>query len=223
VWRRVAAGQPCCRAELPRLVVTRDALSEVPPEFFLDGPPEGGDLLLRRIIRAARAARGRPHTGRLGGSRRQPAAALPILAFGLSIGAAIGRQTARIGQANGSPPPTVSTGVDTSREQTLTGVNQATGASMTVVVKPAAGWVRLHADVGGVAAGTSCQLIVTSRGGTSTVVGSWLVSATGELQGTVLDGSALVAPPNVAAVSVRTSDGRLMVMAKPSPTASATS
>jgi hypothetical protein len=204
-----------CRAELARLVVTRDALREVPPEFFLDGAPEGADLLLQRTIRTMRVARSGPLTGRPGRSRWQSAAAVVILACGLSIGAVIGRQTAPTGPANGTPAPTVPASVDTSSGQTLTGVNPATAASMTVVVKPAVGWVRLHADVRGVAAGTPCQLIVHSRDGTSTVAGSWLVSVTGERQGTVLDGSALVAPAEVASVSVRTIDGRPIVMAKP--------
>ena len=204
-----------CRVELARLVVTRDALGEVPPEFFLDGPPEGGDLLLQRIIRTVRAAGSQPLTGRPRRFRRQSAAAVVILAFGLSVGAVIGRQTALIGQANGPPTPTVSASIDASSGQTLTGVNPATGASMTVVVKPAVGWVRLHADVRGVPAGTPCQLIVTRHDGTSTVAGSWLVSAIGEQQGTVLDGSALVAPDEMATVSVRTPDGRTIVTAKP--------
>ena len=33
-----------CRAELHALSELEAALGEVPPEAFLDGPPEGGDL-----------------------------------------------------------------------------------------------------------------------------------------------------------------------------------
>ncbi|HEV7898242.1 MAG TPA: hypothetical protein VGP31_10405 [Planosporangium sp.] len=57
---------------------------------------------------------------------------------------------------------------------------------------PAAGWVRVHADVTGIKAGTRCRLMVVARGGAPVVAGSWLVSSKGESEGTSLDGSALV-------------------------------
>ena len=43
-----------CRTELDELIAMRDMLGEVPPEAFLDGPPEGGDLLLQRTLRQVR-------------------------------------------------------------------------------------------------------------------------------------------------------------------------
>src|SRR5947209_17092904 len=53
------AGCPECRAELEELTALEAVLGEVPPEAFLDGPPEGGDLLLQRTLRTVRAERGR--------------------------------------------------------------------------------------------------------------------------------------------------------------------
>ena len=35
----------------------KEFLGEVPPEAFLEGPPEGGDLLLQRTLREVRRAR----------------------------------------------------------------------------------------------------------------------------------------------------------------------
>jgi len=54
------AGCPDCRREVADLNDLRAALDEVPPEAFLDGPPDGGDLLLRRTVRAARAETAAP-------------------------------------------------------------------------------------------------------------------------------------------------------------------
>src|SRR5690242_8535108 len=49
-----------CRAELAELSELKDLLGEVPPEAFLDGPPEGGDLLLQRTLREARSEEQQP-------------------------------------------------------------------------------------------------------------------------------------------------------------------
>jgi hypothetical protein len=204
-----------CRAELATLSTTRDLLGEVPPEAFLSGPPEGGDLALQRTLRAVRAERARADRVEPGRSRRlfAVAAGIAALAVGVAVGAVIGRQTAPavpIGAppASSGPASTGATGV-----RVLAGTDQTTGVSVTVVLTPAAGWVRIHARVDGVAAGTRCQLVVTSRSGASVIAGSWLASTVGEKQGTMLDGSALVAPADVASVAVLTLDGRRLVSA----------
>ena len=54
------ANCPGCREELDELESLRARLEQVPAEAFLDGPPDGGDLLLARTIRQARAERRRP-------------------------------------------------------------------------------------------------------------------------------------------------------------------
>ena len=45
-----------CREELAQLEEMTVLLGEVPPEAFLDGTPDDGDLMLQRTLRAARAA-----------------------------------------------------------------------------------------------------------------------------------------------------------------------
>ncbi|MEV6689790.1 zf-HC2 domain-containing protein, partial [Streptomyces sp. NPDC051130] len=58
-----------CREEVAALCEMERALGEVPAEAFLDGPPQGGDLLLRRTlrqVRSERAARARRRYGLAG-------------------------------------------------------------------------------------------------------------------------------------------------------------
>ncbi|MFB7293497.1 anti-sigma factor family protein, partial [Actinacidiphila glaucinigra] len=64
-----AASCEPCGTELGELRALARALGGVPPEAFLDGPPEGGDLLLQRTLRQVRAERA-------GARRRRRAAAV---------------------------------------------------------------------------------------------------------------------------------------------------
>src|SRR6478609_3777124 len=48
-----------CRQELRELREITDVLGEVPPEMFMDGPPEGGDLLVDRAVGQVRRERRR--------------------------------------------------------------------------------------------------------------------------------------------------------------------
>jgi len=82
---------------------------------------------------------------------------------------------------------------------------------MTVALTPAAGWVRIDVKVDGVKAGLRCRLDVVDKRGMHVQAGSWLVSATGEKQGTKLNGTALVAPADVSSVDVVTFDGQTLV------------
>src|SRR5262249_30880013 len=97
--------------------------------------------------------------------------------------------------------------------RTVSATDPRTGAKITATVTPAAGWVRVHADVGGVPAGKRCELVVVPRSGAPVVAGSWLVSPKGAKDGTSLDGSALVAATDVAAVEVVTFDNEKLVSA----------
>ncbi|HKS44089.1 MAG TPA: anti-sigma factor, partial [Amycolatopsis sp.] len=110
-------------------------------------------------------------------------------------GAAVGRVTAG---TNALSPGT----------KTMSYTDSATGASMKVSVQPAAGWVRLSADVKGIPKGEKCRMFVVSREGAREEAGSWLVSESGETSGTTLDGSALIAPDDVAQVEVENFDGK---------------
>lgn len=195
----VRCGQ--CRYELDELrMLDRALLDIVPPEALLDGPPPDGDLLLQRMVRQVRDESAAPR------SRRQlalvAAAVVAIAAVGIGS-AALGRVTA---------PETV-TAAPAPGAFVLVGTNPTTGSELTVTITPAAGWVRLSATVGGIPAGQECQLLAVSRDGTTQIAGSWLVSPTGEQNGTVLNGAALVAPADLVAVRVENFDGREFVTA----------
>jgi Putative zinc-finger len=218
-----------CRHELADLAEIREMLGEVPPEAFLDGPPEGGDLLLQRTLRRVRAeapavesARPRSSVERstTSGSRWQrfalaAASIVAIAAAAVGSGFVIGRNTAPDGGAQPPPatgaPSVTATGSTVPGTFRVSGTDPKTGASLRALITPAAGWVRVHADVGGIRAGEKCLLIVRSRNGTPVIAGSWLVSPKGEKDGTTLDGSALVAATDVASIDVETFDGRKLI------------
>jgi anti-sigma factor RsiW len=201
------AGCAECRAELGELSELEAALAQVPPEAFLEGPPDGGDLLLQRTLRQVRKERtaaARP--------RRLLVAAgvVALVAAALGGGALIGRGTAPSVQAGGGTP-TASAPATSVPTRTFAATDPKSGASMTVGLTPAAGWVRIHVSAGGIKAGQKCRLEVVDKRGTATQAGSWLVSPAGEKQGTTLDGTALVAPADVASVDVVTFDGQRLV------------
>ncbi len=74
---------------------------------------------------------------------------------------------------------------------------------------PAAGWVRVNASVTGIPQGQKCVLVVKSKSGDTEIAGSWLVGPKAAKNGTNLDGSALVAPDQVASVAVMSTSGTL--------------
>ncbi|GAB3577137.1 zf-HC2 domain-containing protein [Amycolatopsis endophytica] len=186
-----------CQAEVASLRMARDALQVVPPEAMLDGPPEGSDLLLRRTLNQVRSER----ASRVRRNRLVTAAAAVAVAIAVAAGGAvIGRTTA---------PSSVTAQEPGTRNVSAT--DAATGASMSVAVRPAAGWVRLSASVEGIPQGQKCRLVVFSRDGSRVEAGSWLVSAAGAREGTALDGFALVSPADVASVAVENLDGRRFV------------
>jgi hypothetical protein len=224
-----AAACAECRSELAELEAIRDMLREVPPEAFLDGPPEGGDLLLQRTLRRVRVEaapageradqrRGSGRSTRSGGGQRFALAAASVAAIAVAAvgsGFVIGRNTAADGRAQPPPPsstPSVGpTGSALPGARRVSGTDPNTGALLTALITPAPGWIRVHAEVGGIKAGSKCVLVVRSRNGTSVVAGSWLVSAKGEKEGTALDGTALVAPVDVASIDVETTDGMKLI------------
>lgn len=191
---------PDGRREVSELVGMRAALDTVPPEAFLDGPPPGADLLLQRTLRRVRAEEGlspaatKPSMGR----RLTAVAAAVAIAGGALVGGIF------IGQGDDQPPGQA--GIAFPQVQ-----DGGTGATMDVKVEPLAGWVKVHAKVSGIEQGEQCQLVVTAKDNSQKVAGSWLVTETGEHQGTSLDGPALVAPKDVKSVDVITFDGRKLV------------
>ena len=91
-----------CRTELAELEEMKDYLGEVPPEAFLEGPPEGGDLLLQRTLREVRELTPEPVQAPAPVKRRSRwllvAAALVLVAGALGAGVALGRSTRAAGQ-----------------------------------------------------------------------------------------------------------------------------
>ncbi|WNV89358.1 zf-HC2 domain-containing protein [Umezawaea sp. Da 62-37] len=197
---------PECRAELDDLRAVEASLGDVPPEALLDGPPEGGDLLLQRTLRQMRTERG-------GAVRRRQfalgAAAAVVIAVVLGSGVVVGRSTAP--QEEALPAPVTSTANPPAGTKVSSFTDPDTGAVMSVQVKPAAGWVRVNAAIGGIPQNEKCRLFVVAKDGHREEIGSWLVSKTGESEGTNLDGSALIAPDDVAAVEVVNFDGKKFV------------
>ena len=199
------AGCAGCRAEVDSLREWTSALMAVPEPMLLEGPPDGGDLLLQRTLRAVRAE----SSGRL---RRRTAllsaAAVVVAVAVIGGGVLVGRATA---PSTPTAQPTVTTSVPPTAvpgTRTGTAVDAATGARITVAVAPASGWVRVTAAVAGIPAGEKCVLEVVGRDGSVAQAGSWVVSPVGEADGTTLNGSALIDPADVRSVRVVTTSGK---------------
>ncbi|QJY48758.1 anti-sigma factor family protein [Pseudonocardia broussonetiae] len=183
------AGCADCRREFASLSRTALALRDVPPEVFLDGPPDS-DLLLARTVRAVRAERG--------GARRRRR--LALVAAAVAVAVALVGGGAVLGQALAPGSTTVAAGA-----RTLEGTAGTIVASATVT--PAAGWVRVATTVRGIPAGKRCTIIVVGRDGTENVAGSWLVSPAWEVEGGTVQGSAIIDPEDVLAVAIRDEGG----------------
>jgi hypothetical protein len=201
------AGCPHCRRELAELREVDGALRGVPAELFLDGPPPGGELVLQRTRRQVRAERGEGGVRR---GRRRRALIAAVLAALVGVGAAgvaLGRVTA--GETITAAPTTPRV----TGSRVLTGVDPSTGARMAVTVTPAAGWVRVKATVIGIPAGERCTLVIVDRNRDRYIAASWLASPAAEKNGITLEGAAIVAPGDLAAVAVQDSERRELVIA----------
>jgi len=198
------AGCAECQAEVQSLQEWTMALEAVPEAMLLDGPPEGGDLLLQRTLRQIRdESVGRRHRR----TALMSAAAAVVVAAAIGSGVAVGRGTVDPGTQVALPTPSVEQ-TTIPGTKTATAVDAGTGARITVAVAPAPGWVRIKAAVAGIPAGERCLLEVMARDGTVVLAGSWVVSEKGADEGTTLDGSALIAPADVASVRVVTEAGK---------------
>ena len=200
------ASCPDCTRELDELRAMEAYLGEVPPEAMLDGPPEGGDLLLQRTLRQVRGERG-------GVARRRQfalgAAAAVVAALVLGAGVFVGKATSPNEQVALPTPTTVAP--DPTGTKLATFTDPVTKASMTVKVVPAAGWVRTNMAITGIPEGEKCRIFVVAKDGSRQEAGSWVVSKKGAAEGTNLDGSALVAPADVQSVVVENFAGKKFV------------
>lgn len=199
------ASCPDCTREVEDLRAMEAFLGEVPPEAMLDGPPEGGDLLLQRTLRQVRSERG-------GVARRRQfalgAAAAVVAALVLGAGVFVGKVTSPDG---GVAQQTQTTAPDPAGTKLATFTDPVTKASMTVKVVPAAGWVRTNMSINGIPEGEKCRIFVVAKDGSRQEAGSWVVSKKGAAEGTNLDGSALVAPADVKSVVVENYAGKKFV------------
>ena len=201
-----------CRFDLNELVALRESLDEVPPEAFLDGPPEGGDLLLQKTLRRVRDEEQSAPVRSGRSSRRGLAlvAAAVLVVAALGGGILVGRQTGGGSEPLAIPaPPTEVPGT-----KSVEGRDPTTGVQLAASVSPFQGWVRVNVAVKGVKAGEECLLQVVTKEGQAVTAGSWKVSQKWESSGFTLDGSALVAPDDVKSVDIVTVDGRKLVSAQ---------
>lgn len=191
-----------CRRELDDLAAVTELLGDVPPEALLEGPPDG-DLVLHRTLRQIRSEGAAQRRRRLGPRLVAAAAAVAVLLGG---GVAVGRATAP------QPQPLVVTAAAPGPGAVTLRGEGVRGVSMAAVITPAAGWVRLSTTVRGIPAGERCRVVVLARDGSRAVAASWLTSAKGETDGTQVDGAAIVAPNQVAAVAVENEAGNQFVV-----------
>jgi hypothetical protein len=198
-----------CRFDLNELVALRDSLDEVPPEAFLDGPPEGGDLLLQKTLRRVRDEEERVAPARAPRRGLALVAAAVLVVAALGGGILVGRQTGPGNDGGIAAPPS-----DIAGTKNVEGRDPTTGVQLAAAVSPFQGWVRVNVNVKGVHAGEKCLLQVRTKDGQAVTAGSWQVSEKWENQGFQLDGSALVAPDDVKSVDIVTVDGRKLVSAQ---------
>ena len=190
-----------CQREVSELMMIRRALDQVPPEAFVDGPPEDGDLLLRRTLRQVRDETPR----RRGFSAVAAVAAAVAVAVALGGGILLGRQTVSTPVAQ--PPATTVP----SNARLAEATNSDTGTTMSIALEPRKGWVWVNANVQGLDAGLRCEMYVIAKDGEEILAGGWLVSEEGSAKGTTLEGTALLPPDQVKAVEIRTQTGKTMV------------
>jgi anti-sigma factor RsiW len=193
--RRHVDACAMCRREYEELKEMTGVLGELPPEAFLDGPPDG-DLVLQRTLRQMRAETGGRRRRRLLSTIVAAAVVVAAVAGG---GVAIGRASVPLVP----PPGTAMGGV------VLTGTG-ADGVTLRTTLGPTGSWVRLTASVAGIPAGERCRILVVARNGSQEIAGSWVVSGA---PGGSIDGSAAVALPDVAAVVVQNEAGHEFVRA----------
>ncbi|MEU9375473.1 zf-HC2 domain-containing protein [Streptomyces sp. NPDC048255] len=201
-----------CREEVAALREMELALGEVPEEAFLDGPPQGGDLLLQRTLRQMRGERAGAQRRRLGLAGLAAAASMAAVFW---AGAQLGGGDPEARALPPQPSPSVSTAPSTlpAGTKVASATDRGTGARMTVQMTPATQWVRVNAAVTGIPPGERCRLVVVAKDGTRTTAGGWVVGSqeNGEGKGASLDGSAAVDPSDVKAVLVENEAGRAFV------------
>jgi anti-sigma factor RsiW len=179
---------PDCRREWQELRETSALLDDVPPEMFLDGPPDS-DLVLQRALWQVRGeSRSRTTRRRVG-----------LAVAAVVTGAALVGGAAWAG-ANLAPDQAVVAA------DAVTVEGRAGQVQLAATLTPAKGWVRVSAAVSGLPAGERCEIVLTGRDGTELVAGGWVTGS--DPNGATVDGSAALDPAQVAAVTIRNEAGR---------------
>ncbi|MER5201215.1 anti-sigma factor [Streptomyces sp. NPDC002755] len=196
-------GCEVCQVELADLRALEAELGEVPLEFFLEGPPDGGELLLQRTLRQVR------EEAAVSQRRRT---LLTVLVAAALAGVLLGGGFV-VGKAQTAPDVLASRSASASGEGVVTAsaTDAVTKATMAVTLTPAAGWVRVSAAVTGLQPGEKCRLIVVSRSGEREIAGSWVVAELkpgSHEQGPQLVGFAAVPVEQVRSVKVENDQGR---------------
>ena len=200
---------PECRRELDELRLLHDELGEVPPEAFLDGPPEGGDLLLQRTLREVRGISSRQ---RVWGGSLAAAGLVAVVALSVGAGVFVGHQSSPT-DGGGVAAPTTASPLPSGTKHSAN-IDPVTGAQLAATVIPANGWIKVQVQASGIAPGQRCKLFVNSKSGRQEQFGGWLVSANATPGKTItLDGTALMSINDVASVSVVNDKGQTLVNA----------
>jgi len=201
------ASCPDCAREVAELRDMEAFLGEVPPEAFLDGPPEGGDLLLQRTLREVRGISSRQ---RVWGGSLAAAGLVAVVALSVGAGVFVGNQTAS-NPGGGTAAPTASPLPSGTKHSA--NVDPVTGAHLAATVIPASnGWVKLQVQASDIAPGQRCKLFVTSKAGRQEQFGGWLVGPNATPGKSItLDGTALMSINDVASVSVVNDQGQVLV------------
>lgn len=199
------AGCAECREEVADLEEMKEFLGEVPPEAFLDGPPDDGDLLLQRTLREVRTSEA-PAAVQTGQPAKRSrwllvAAAVVVIAGALGGGVLIGRQS--VDEVAVQPP------VAGAKQATAT--DAGTGTTLAATVEPRGGWSWIDVKVTGLKVGAECEMLVTDKTGKTYVAGSWVVGEKGAREGSRFSGGVLVPVDQVTAVEIRTIQGHHVV------------
>ena len=200
-----------CRLELDELRLLHDELGEVPPEAFLDGPPEGGDLLLQRTLREVRGLSSRQ---RAWGGTLAAAGLVVVVALSIGVGVLVGHQGGGTGPGEAAPPQSTAPPLPPGTKH-VAEVDPNTGAHLAATVIPANGWVKLQITASHFQPGQRCTLLIKSKNGQQEQFGGWLVpnNQTMADKNLTLDGTALMPIDQVSAVSVVNDQGQTIVNA----------
>jgi hypothetical protein len=161
-----------------------------PHEFYLEGPVNGGDELLRRTLANVRRQSTRSARWRV------VLVAAGVVLAGLMLtgaGMAIGHLTDRV------PPP----------ERPITATDARTGARMRVMTRSTEGGTYLDVTTTGLPVGTTCRLTVIGTDGSRSDGGGWKVGS--DAAENPVDMMVWLPLSQVAQLDVTTSAGAVLV------------